>query len=121
MLPDVVSDRLGATRQPQSPNLSAARALAFAATSSRFLGGAVVSSERIKRADTPAISSTAAKNAASFACDGLLKPVIFLTNCNEAACTSSFVTGGSKLKRGLMFLHIASGTFRCFAKAVWSG
>jgi len=29
--------------------------------------------------------------------DGLLKPVIFRTNCSEAARTSSGVTGGSKL------------------------
>src|SRR5437763_10713202 len=49
----------------------------------------------------------AAKKAASFALEGLLNPVIFLTNCNEAARTSSSVTGGLKLKRVLMFLHIA--------------
>jgi hypothetical protein len=49
----------------------------------------------------------AARNAASFAFDGLLKPLIFLTNWREAARISSFVTGGSKLKRVLIFLHIA--------------
>jgi hypothetical protein len=53
---------------------------------------------------------------ASFACDGLLKPVIFLMNCSEAARTSSGVTGGSKLKSGLMFLHISSYTFRYLAE-----
>jgi hypothetical protein len=35
-----------------------------------------------------------------------LKPLIFLTNCSEAARTSSSVTGGSKLKSVLIFLHI---------------
>jgi len=54
----------------------------------------------------PAISSTAARKEASFALDGLLKPLIFLTNWSEAARTSSAVTGGSKLKRVLIFLHI---------------
>ena len=54
----------------------------------------------------PAISSTAERNEPSFAFDGLVKPLIFLTNCKEAARTSSSVTGGSKLKRVLIFLHI---------------
>src|SRR5258705_236595 len=91
--------------QPQAPNLSAARAFAFAASSSRFFGGAVVSSERRSRWEIPAISSIAARNAPSFAFDGLLNPLIFLTNCSEAARTSPSVTGGSKLKSVLMFLH----------------
>ena len=54
----------------------------------------------------PAISSTAARNAPSLAFEGLLKPVIFLTNWSEAARVSSAVTGGSKLNRVLIFLHI---------------
>ena len=54
-----------------------------------------------------ATSSIAASNAASFAFDGLLKPLIFLTNWSEAARISSELTGGSKLKRVLIFLHIA--------------
>src|SRR5271166_5271108 len=91
---------------PQAPNLSAARAFAFAASSSRFFGGALVSSERRRLAEIPAISSTAARNDASFAFDGLLKPLIFLTNWSDAARISSAVEGGSKLKRGLMFRHI---------------
>src|ERR1700680_1320423 len=90
----------------QAPNLSAARALAFAASSSRFLGGAVVSSERSSRVEIAATSSTAARNESSLAFDGLLNPVIFRTNCSEAARTSSSVTGGSKLKSVLIFLHI---------------
>src|SRR5712691_7928283 len=89
-----------------APNLSAARAFALAASSSRFLGGALVSSEWRRRADIAATSSTAARNEASLALDGLLKPVIFLMNCSEAARTSSALTGGSKLKRVLIFLHI---------------
>ena len=51
--------------------------------------------------------STAAMNAASFALDGLLKPLTFRTNCSEAARISSSVTGGEKLKRVLMFRHIS--------------
>jgi hypothetical protein len=90
----------------QEPNLSVLRALALAASASRFFGGAVVSSERRRRVEISAISSTAARNEASFAFDGLLKPLIFLTNWSEAARTSSSVTGGSKLKRILIFLHI---------------
>ena len=54
-----------------------------------------------------ATSSIAPKNAASFAFDGVLKPLIFLTNCSEAARISASVTGGSKLNRVLMFLHIS--------------
>lgn len=57
----------------------------------------------------PAIASMAAWKASSFALDGLLKPVIFLTNWSEAARTSSGVTGGSKLKRVLIFRHIFEG------------
>src|ERR1700730_6690606 len=93
-------------KSTQVPNLSAARAFALAASSSRFFGGAFVSIERRRRVEIPAISSTAAMNKPSFAFDGLLKPLIFLTNWSEAARTSSSVTGGSKLKRGLIFLHI---------------
>lgn len=90
----------------QAPNLCAARAFAFAASSSRFFGGAVVSSEERRRVEMLAISSTAATNERSFALDGLLRPLIFLTNWSEAARISSGVTGGSKLKRVLIFLHI---------------
>src|SRR6266851_10071240 len=92
--------------QTQARNLSAARAFAFAASSSLLFGGAFVSSEQRRRVEMPAISSIAARNAPSFAFDGLLKPLIFLTNCSEAARTSSSVTGGSKLKSVLIFLHI---------------
>jgi len=72
----------------------------------RFLGGAFVSSELRRLPEIAAISSTAARKAASLAFDGLLKPLTFLTNCNEAARISSSVTGGWKLKSVLMLLHI---------------
>ena len=87
--------------QTQAPNLSAARAFAFAASSSRLFGGALVSSARRRRVEMPAISSTAASNAPSFAFDGLLRPLIFLTNWSEATRISSEVTGGSKLIRAV--------------------
>lgn len=89
-----------------APNLLAARALAFTASSSRLFAGAAVSRERRSRADAREISSTAAANEASFAFDGLVKPLILRTNWSDAARISSSVTGGSKLKSVLMFLHI---------------
>jgi hypothetical protein len=49
------------------------------------LGAAVEWSEERSWPEILAISSTAAKNAASFAFEGRLKPLIFLTNCTEAA------------------------------------
>src|SRR4030095_7841569 len=84
-----------------------ARALAFAPSSFRFLGGALVSSDWISRLEVPALSSIAAWNDASLAFDGLLKPLIFLTNLSAAARTSAGVTGGSKSKRGLICRHIS--------------
>lgn len=97
----------------QAPKRTAARARAFAASSSRFLGEAVVSSECSRRAEAAATSSTAVSNGASLAFEGLLKPQIFLTNCRDAARISSSVTGGSKLNKVLMFLHIGGNpTYR---------
>jgi hypothetical protein len=92
--------------QAYTENLSAERALALAASSSRLLGSAVVSSEVSRRIEAAATSSIAKLNAASFAFDGLLNPLILRTNCNDAARTSSGVTGGSKLKRVLIFRHM---------------
>src|SRR5579862_421226 len=98
----------GCARTPiQALNLSAARAFALAASSSRFFGVALVASELRSRAETAAISSTAAMKAASFAFDGALNPLIFLTNWSDDARTSSGVAGGSKLKSVLIFLHIS--------------
>ena len=110
----------GRVWQTHAPNLSAARAFALAASSSRFFGGAFVSSERRRRVEMPAISSTAARNELSFAFDGLLKPLIFLTNWSEAARISSAVTGGSKLKRVLIFLHIHVTSRYRNAQAAWN-
>src|SRR5215831_17663728 len=79
-----VSGRVGSASKPEprlpitgycNPNRSAARAFALAASSSRFLGGAVVSSEASSRAEIWATSSTAARNAASFAFEGFVKPL----------------------------------------------
>jgi hypothetical protein len=67
------------------PKRSAERAFALAASSSRFFGSAVVSREWRRRAETAAISSMAKLKEASFALEGLLKPLIFRTNCSEAA------------------------------------
>ncbi len=44
------------------PNRWAARVFAFATSTSRFLGAAFVSSERRRRLDMPAISSTVVRN-----------------------------------------------------------
>src|SRR6202051_2152683 len=102
----ILAARSSPLDQTQALNLSAGRVLAFAASSSRFFGGAFVSRERSSRVDAAATSSMAAANDASLAFDGLLKPVIFLTNCSDAARISSSLTGGSKLKRVLIFLHM---------------
>jgi hypothetical protein len=53
-----------------------------------------------------AIWATAAWKESSLVFEGLVKPLIFLTNCSEAARISSSVAGGAKLKRGLMLRHI---------------
>src|SRR5947209_19927834 len=98
--------RWGAVDSVQRPKRWADRALAFTASSARFFLGAVVSSDRRRRAETPAISSIAASNAPSLLLDGLLKPLIFRTNWRDAALISSSVTGGSKLNNGLMFRHM---------------
>jgi hypothetical protein len=96
----------GGSVRTQDPNRPAARAFAFAASAARSFGGALVSSVWRRRVETAAISSTAAKKGASFTFDGLWIPLIFRTNWSEDARISSEVTGGSKLKSVLMFLHI---------------
>src|SRR5947199_6830327 len=87
------------------PKRSAERAFALAASSSRLLGAAVVSSEWRRRVQTAATSSMAVLKAASFALEGLLKPLIFRTNWSDASRISASVTGGSKLKRFSMVPH----------------
>ena len=87
-------------------NLWADRARPLAASSIRSFGAALVSSAPSNLRDAAAISSTAARNAASLAFEGVLKPLTLRTYCNEAARISSSLTGGSKLKSVLMFRHI---------------
>ena len=92
----------------QTPKRWMLLAFSLAATSSRFFGGAVVSSDRRKSAEMFAMASMAAWNEASFALEGLLMPLILRTNYREAARTSLSVTGGSKLKRSFMLRHMGS-------------
>src|SRR3569833_635975 len=89
-------------------NRCSLRRRALAASSSRVRAGEFVSSDTRRRADEAATSSMAARKAASLAFEGLLNPVIFRTNCREAARISSSVTGGLKLKSGLMFRHMGT-------------
>jgi hypothetical protein len=72
---------------------------------SRFLEGALVTSELSSFEDAIATSATAQLKAFSFTAEGLANPLIFLTNCRAAACISSSVAGGLKLYSTLMFLH----------------
>ncbi len=85
-------------------------------SSVRSLGGAFVSSEFKRFLEAAAIVSTASRNAASFTFDGLWKPLTFFTYCSATARISSSVTGSSKLKSVLMFLHIASSESRTIVK-----
>jgi single-strand DNA-binding protein len=103
----------GMADETTEENRCAERARALAASASRFLGGAFVSSEFRSFLETAATSPTAARKAASLAFDGLLKPLNFRTNCSEAARISSSVTGGSKLKSILIFRHIRVPSFPC--------
>src|SRR5262249_32915769 len=73
------------------PERSAPRAFAFAFSPSRSRAGAVVTSASINRRAASATSSTARSNAVSFAFDGFVNPLIFRTNCRDAARTSSSV------------------------------
>lgn len=90
-------------------NLRNPLSLALVASSSRLRCGAVVLSDWSSRVEAAVISSIAWLNAASLESDGLENPLIFRTNCSDAARISSSVTGGSKLKRSLILRHIISG------------
>ena len=83
------------------------RALALAASTSRFLGGAPETRSSNKCWVACAISLTARLNASSLAFYGFDVPAILRTYCNAASCTSALLAGGSKLCNGLMFRHIA--------------
>jgi hypothetical protein len=94
--------------QPTLENRRAERNCALAASSSLFLVGEFVVKEFKRLREAASISSIARKKAASLDFDGLLNPLTFLTNWRAAARISSSVTGGSKLNRVLMLLHITS-------------
>src|ERR687898_195756 len=98
---------LPALGQPARPYRSADRARALAASTSRSLGGAVVTSASRSREVTSATSSTAVSNAAWFAADGFVMPLTFRTYWRAAARTSSGVAGGAKLFSGRMLRHMA--------------
>ena len=91
------------------------RARAFAASTSRFFGGAVETSSSSRCCVACATSFTARWKAASLVFDGFDIPAIFRTYCRAASCTSAEVAGGSKLFKGLMFRHIPP--FYCAPRA----
>ncbi len=66
-----------------------------------------------------ATSSTAAWKMSSLAREGWLKPEILRTNWSEAAWISASVTGGSKLKRVLMFRHMGLGFCDAVDDNIW--
>src|SRR5207245_4943489 len=102
----ILMEKISGQNPARDGNLWADLAFRKSASRSRFFGFALVSSECRKRPEAWAISSMAAVNERSFAFEGWLKPLIFRTNCSEAARISSSVAGGSKLNRGRIFLHI---------------
>src|SRR3546814_5746434 len=76
------------------------------ASTSRSLGGAVVTRLSSSCLVMWAISETASSKVAWLAWDGLVVPAILRTYCSAAAVTSSLVAGGSKLLRGRMLRHM---------------
>src|SRR5690348_18045841 len=72
----------------------------------RSRAGAVVWSDVSSLSAAAETSATARSNAASLACDGLLKPDSLRTNCSAEALISSSLAGGSKLNSVLMLRHI---------------
>src|SRR4051812_9780144 len=97
-----------ACRDHALPNRSRERSLAFSASTSRSREGAWVCSDVSSRRAASETSATARLNASSLACDGLLKPESFRTNCNAEAWISAWVAGGSKLNSVLMLRHMNS-------------
>jgi hypothetical protein len=75
------------------------------ASASSSLGSTAVSSKLTKRHAARITSSTERSNAASLTFDGLVNPLRYGTNRMANASISSFVAGGSKLTRVLMFRH----------------
>src|SRR5262245_34366549 len=93
-------------RDHAPPNLRRERSFAFSASTSRSRAGACVCSEVNSRRAASETSATAWLNAASLACEGLLKPESLRTNCSAEAWISSSVAGGSKLNSVLMLRHM---------------
>src|SRR5262245_32073637 len=89
-------------------NRSSDLARAFAASTSRERGGALVTSEASSCRAASATSSTARSKAAWFALEGRVKPLNLRTNCREDARISSSVAGGLKLWSVLMLRHMTS-------------
>src|SRR5260370_28362096 len=81
----VVAPRAGFVRIKHYPNRSRERSFAFSASISRSRAGAWVCSEVRRRRAVSETSLTARSNAASLACDGLLKPESLRTNCSAEA------------------------------------
>ena len=94
------------TRGEGQAKRAAARALAFALSTSRLRGAEWVTSDSSKRVEAAVTSSTARANAASFAFEGLAAPLSLRTYWSAASWISSAVAGGSKLWSVLMFRHI---------------
>ena len=82
------------------------RSRALAASTSRFLGGALETNSSNRCCVAWAISLTARWNAASLAFDGFDVPATFRTYCKAASCTSALLAGGSKLFNGRIFRHM---------------
>jgi len=78
-----------------APKRLAARSRAFAASTSRFLGGAVVTSAASKWCVACVTSSTARSKAISLAFDGFAEPETLRTYWSAAPRISYAVAGGS--------------------------
>ena len=97
LLAELVTAAPPKDREVEAAKRLAVRSRCFAASTSRFFGGAFVTSESSRRIVTSATSSTARSNASAFACEGLVEPLILRTYWSAEARTSSSVAGGSKL------------------------
>src|ERR1700744_6581345 len=104
--------QLACDHRPDHPNLCRERSRALSASVCRSRAGAWVCSEIRRRRAEAETSATARSNASALACEGLLKPESFRTNCSAEAWISSSVAGGSKLNSVLMFRHMISSFAR---------
>jgi hypothetical protein len=72
----------------------------------RSLGLDLASREPRRMVEASVTRSIASRNAVSLALDGLVKPLTLRTNCSAASRISASDAGGSRLKSGLILLHI---------------